>query len=216
MVCTRALIFHTSIVTRPFCGYKNSWPCDLDLGIWSTNHGSIFWMLCTRTLIFHMSVSSDKTFLWIPTDFTLWPWCLTYIRKTLTMLILFEEYVLGLWYFTWMFIVTIPCSGYQQVLTLWPWPLCLTYLLKTLTLAVSFEWYVLWLWYCTWVFLETRPPHGYQQIWPCELDLDILPIYLKFKLWLEFFNTCSMYQDLNISYDCSLWQDLSMAYKNFS
>jgi hypothetical protein len=113
--------------TSTFHGYKYFWPCDFDLGVWPICHienfnlNYIFWMICSRILIFHMSVSSDKTFPWIPTDLTLWPWpwCLTYILKTLTMHIYFEwyMYVLGLWYFTWMFVVTSPFSEDQQV---WP------------------------------------------------------------------------------------------------
>jgi hypothetical protein len=45
-----------------------------DLFIQNLSHGYNFWMVCTKTLIFHMSVCCDKTFPWVPTGLTLWPW----------------------------------------------------------------------------------------------------------------------------------------------
>ena len=32
------------------------------------------WIVCAKALIFHMSIFSIKTFLWVPTFLTLWPW----------------------------------------------------------------------------------------------------------------------------------------------
>ena len=124
-----------------------------DLLFKNFNLGYNIWMVSTRALIFHMSVSYGKTFPWVPKVLTLWPWPLTYLLKTLTLAITFKWYVLGCWYFTWVFLVT-------RSLTLWPW--CLTYLLKTLILAITFKWYVQGCWYFTWVFLVTRSFHGYQ------------------------------------------------------
>jgi hypothetical protein len=143
------------------------------------NLGYNFQMVCTRMLIFHMSVSCDKIFSWVPKFLTMWPWpwCLTYLLKTLILAITFKRYVLGCWYFTWVFLVTRSFHGYQNVLTLWLWPWCLTLLLKTLTLAITFKWYVLGCWYFTWVFLVTRSLHGYQTFWPFDLDLDVWPSY---------------------------------------
>jgi hypothetical protein len=126
LVGTRALTFHMSVP----CNKTFSWvQKNLTLWLWLwyltyllktlTLAISFKWYVCTRTLIFNTSVSSDQTFPWVPTDLTLWPrpWCLTYIIKTLTLPISFELYVLGLWYFTWVFVVTNPFSGCQQV---WP------------------------------------------------------------------------------------------------
>ena len=145
-----------------------------DLLIKNFNLGHNTFMVSIRALIFHMSVPCDKAFPWVPKFLTLWPWpwCLTYLLKTLTLAITFKWHVLGCWYFTWVFLVIRPFHGYQQI---WPW--CLTYLLKTLTLPITREWYVLGFWYFAWVFLVTRPFHGYQHFWPCDLDLGVWPTY---------------------------------------
>jgi hypothetical protein len=84
--------------------------------------------------------------------------------------------VLRLRYFTWVFLVTRPCHGYQNV---WPWPLCLTYLLKTLILDKSFDWLINLLFYvplknisliwrrhhCQWRAAKFRPMLGAQGLW---------------------------------------------------
>ena len=64
--------------------------------------------MSVRASIFQMSIPYDKTFPWVPTFFTLWPWpwSLTYFLKTLTLLITFEQWVLKLWYFKWVYFVT--------------------------------------------------------------------------------------------------------------
>jgi hypothetical protein len=109
---TSALKFYMSVI--PFCGYKKIWPCDFDLGVWSTyqklNLGYIFWMVGIRALTFHMSIPCNKTFSLRP-----WPWCLTYLLKTLILAISFERYVLGLWYFTWVFLLASPFHWYKQI-----------------------------------------------------------------------------------------------------
>jgi hypothetical protein len=38
----------------------------------------------------------------------LWPWCLTYLLKTLTLAITFRWYVLWCWYFTWVLLSWVP------------------------------------------------------------------------------------------------------------
>jgi hypothetical protein len=132
MVCTRKLIFHMSVP----CDKIFSWVpkfFDLvtltlmfDLFIKNFNLGYNFQMVCTGMLIFHMSIPCDKIFSWVPKFLTMWPWrwCLTYLLKTLTLAITFKWYVLGCWYFTWVFLVTRSFHVYQ---TLWPcgldvWP----------------------------------------------------------------------------------------------
>ena len=71
-------------------------------------------------MLFHTSILCDKTFPWVPLFFTLWPWpwSLTHFLKTLTMLITFEQWVLELWYFTWVFLVlkTFPCFHYFLII----------------------------------------------------------------------------------------------------
>ena len=110
-------------VIRPFWGYHYFLPCDLDLGVWpffkNFNLSNNFWTVSARTLIFHMSISCDKTFLWLPLFFTLWPWpwSLIHFLKTLTLLITFEQWLLDLWYFTWVFLVIRPFLGYHYF---WP------------------------------------------------------------------------------------------------
>ena len=105
------------------------------------------------------------------------------LGKTSTLLITFEQWVLELWYFTWLFPVMRPFRGYHYFwyfwtvraialifhtnipcdktfswvplfFNLWHWPWRLTYFLKTLTLIISFEQWDLDIWYFTWVFLE--------------------------------------------------------------
>jgi hypothetical protein len=58
-------------------------------------------MVSTRASIFHMSVPCGKTFPWVPNFLTMWswPWCLTYLLKTLTLAITFKWYVRGRSYF---------------------------------------------------------------------------------------------------------------------
>ena len=50
--------------------------------------------------------------------FTLWPWpcSLIHFLKTLTLLITFEQWGLELWYFTCVFLVISPFSGYHYFL----------------------------------------------------------------------------------------------------
>ena len=81
------------------------------------NHGYNFWMVGITTLILHMSVHCDKIFPMIPTNLTLWPWpwCLTYLSKTLKLDISFEWYMLGLWYFSWVFLMTTPFHYYLKI-----------------------------------------------------------------------------------------------------
>ena len=69
---------HIFLETRPFFWYQHFLPCDLDLGVWpifkNFNLGYNFWMVGDRAFIFHMYIPCDKTFLLIPTFFTVWPW----------------------------------------------------------------------------------------------------------------------------------------------
>ena len=87
--------------------------------LWNFNLANNFSTVRARALIFHMSIPCDKTFLWIPLFLTLWPWPwrLTYFLKTLTLWISFEQWVLELWYYTWVFLVIRPFSGYHYF---WP------------------------------------------------------------------------------------------------
>jgi hypothetical protein len=96
------------------------------------------------------------------------------LSKTLTLSITFEWYVLGCWYFKWVFFVTRSFHGYQNV-----WLVTLTFylLIKNFNLAYNF-WMV-----CTkaLIFHMSVPYgktfHGYQTFWPCDLDLDVWHTY---------------------------------------
>ena len=99
--------------------------------------------------------------------------------ETLIVLITFEQWVLELWYFTWIFLVIRLFREYHYFL-----PVTLTlefdpFILKTLILLITFEQWVLELWYFTWVFLVMRPFSGYFYFWPCDLDLWVWPIFWK-------------------------------------
>ena len=95
----RALIFHMNMP----CAKTFPWV-------------PIFWTVSAKALIFHMSIPGDKTFPWVPTFMTLCPWSLTCLFKTLTFLVVFEQWGLELWYFTWIFLVTRPFHGNQHFL----------------------------------------------------------------------------------------------------
>ena len=133
------------LVTRPFCPYQKIWPCDLDLDFWPSfeklNFGYNFWTKKEKAFILNMLVPFDKTFLFVPKKFTLWPWpwLLTYFWKKL---------YLGCDFWTkrdkaFILQVCIPCGktflSIPKTLTLWPWPWLLTYFWKNLTLAITFE-----------------------------------------------------------------------------
>ena len=104
-------------VIRPFCVAMIFDPVtlalELDLFFENFNLANNFWTVSARALIFHMSIPCDKTFLWVPLFLTLWPWpwSLTHLKKTITLLITFEQWVLELWYFTWVFLVIRPFRG---------------------------------------------------------------------------------------------------------
>ena len=161
---------------------------EFDLLFKNFNLVNNFWTVSSKALIFHMSIPCDKTFQWVPLFFTMWPWpsCLIYFLKTLNLLITFEQWVLELWYFTWVFLVIRPFSGYHYFFTPWPWPSCLIYFWKLLTLLITFELWVLELWYFTWVFLVIRPIRWYHNFWPCDLDLRVRPIFMNLILLITF------------------------------
>ena len=65
------------------------------------------------------------------------------IKKMFTNIQTFEQWVLELWYITWVFLVIRPFTGTITFFTLWPWPWSLTNFLKTLTLLRTFKQWVL-------------------------------------------------------------------------
>ena len=111
-----------------------------------------------------------------------------FLSETLTLLITVEQWVLELWYFTWVFLVMGPFSGYHYF---WPWPWSLTHFLKSLTLLIAFEQWELELWYFTWVFLVMRPFRGYHYFWPCDIELGVWPIFFHFYLFNYFLTESS-------------------------
>ena len=103
------------LVTRPFRGYHDFWPCDLDVNLFFENYNlaNNFWTVSASALIFHMTIPCDKPFPWVALFLTLWPWpwSLMYFLKILTLIIAFEQWLLELWYFTWLFLVIRPFCG---------------------------------------------------------------------------------------------------------
>ena len=79
----------------------------------------------------------------------------------------FWQWVLELWYFIWVFLVTRPFCGYHDFL-----PCDLDFevwtIFENLVLLITFEQLVLELWYFTGVILVTRPFRGYHYffVWP--------------------------------------------------
>ena len=88
----------TVLVTRPFNQYQTFWPCDLHIDLWPTfskvNLYPNFWTVDIGLFIFHMSTSIPyyKIFGSVSTPFTMPPWLLplTYIFKTLTLILILE------------------------------------------------------------------------------------------------------------------------------
>ena len=64
----------TFLVTRPFQGYQNFWPCDLDLLLKNFNLGHSFITRRGWAFILHMCTPCDKAFPWVPNFLTKWPW----------------------------------------------------------------------------------------------------------------------------------------------
>jgi hypothetical protein len=87
-----------------------------------SNLGFNFWLVSTRTLIFHTSIPCDKTFPWVEKCLNL-TLVFDLLIENLNFGYIFCLYVLGLWRFTWMFLVTRPFGGYQKFdldLDVWP------------------------------------------------------------------------------------------------
>ena len=61
------------LVTRPFRGHQNIWPCDFDLGVWTL----------TLLITFEQWVLDFWNYTWIFLVLTpfCWPWHLTYLEK---------------------------------------------------------------------------------------------------------------------------------------
>ena len=80
--------------------------------LWNFYLANNFRTVSARALIFHMSIPCDKTFPWVPLLF--YPVTLTLefdsFFETQTLLIIFEQWVLELWYFIWIFHVIRPFS----------------------------------------------------------------------------------------------------------
>ena len=124
-VSARALIFHMNIP----CDKNFPWvPLFFTLWPWPTlefdpffvnfNLANNFQTVSARALLFDMNIPCDKTIPWVPLVFTLWPWpwSLTHFLKTLSLLITFEQQVLWLWYFTWIFPVITTFHKYHYFL----------------------------------------------------------------------------------------------------
>ena len=109
-----------------------------------------------RALLLHKCIPCHKSFLLIPNFLILWPWpwLLTYFWKNLTLAITFEPKVIGLSYFTFVFLVARHFCKYQYF---WICDLDLDLLLKNLTLAITFEPKAIGLSHFTCVFLVARP-----------------------------------------------------------
>ena len=121
--------------------------------------------------------------------FTLWPWplSLTYFLKTLTLQITFEQWVLELWYFTWVFLVIRHFSGYHYFFH----PMTLTFefdlLFSNFNFANNF-----WIVSARALIFHMsipnviRPIHWYHNFWPCDLDLRVKPIFINLILLITF------------------------------
>jgi hypothetical protein len=165
----------------------------LDLHIENINHAYIFWKVCSRILMFvvtnpFIGYQQDWHLHWVPTRLTLWPWpfCLTYLLKTLTLAVSCEWYVLGLLIF------------HRSVL----WDKIPPWVPTGLTLTLTIDLHIENFNFCynfqivctrTWIYHDCSLWQGLsmandvttiieQVIWQCELS--IWPIFQK--LWCRY------------------------------
>ena len=93
--------------------------------IWNFYLANNVWTVNAR--VWYMSIPSDKTFPWVSTYLILWPWSLPLFIKIFNLLITFEQPVLELLYYIFVFLVTTAFYGYQHVLTLRYWSVSLVF-----------------------------------------------------------------------------------------
>ena len=146
--------------------------------VWNFNLPNNIWTVRVRALIFHKRISCDLTFLWIPTFFFNHV-ALTFefdvLRKTLTLILSFEQELLGVWYFRWVFQMTRPFHGHQH---LWHCD-------NDLEFDLFFEYFSLahkfWTGFLIFhlVFLVTRPSRGTNNFFPLTLEFDLLCEHFK-------------------------------------
>ena len=92
--------------------------------VWNLILANNSWTVRDRTLIFQRafllatSFRGHQHFLPCDLDLEVWPTCI--YNKAITLLITFEQWVLKLWYFTWVFYETRLFRGYRQI---WPFDL---------------------------------------------------------------------------------------------
>ena len=135
-----------------------------------------------------MNIPCDKTFPWVPLFFTLWPRSLTHF---LTLLITFEQRVLELWYFTWVFLVIRPFPGFIIFDTV---TLTLDFDPFFENLLITFEQWVLELWISLMnIPCDTTFPWVPLFFYPVTLTLEfdlllkILTLLITFELWVQSF-----------------------------
>ena len=149
MNSARALVFHMNIIrymTFPWVPTINFWPYDHYLGAWPTfwktfSHSKSVWTVSACVYAFDMIIFSGNSFPWVSTFFFNSVTLIMesyYFFKTLTFLKTFEQWVLKLWYSTWIFYETMHSPGNQHFwpCDLDPWPLTIFY--KTLILLIFF------------------------------------------------------------------------------
>ena len=124
-VSAKALIFHVNIpcdktfLWVPIFLTMWPWPWSLNHFFENFNLANNSRTVSARTLIFNLNIPCDKTFQWVPLFLTLWPWLWSltqFLKKNLTLLITFEQWVLELGYFTWLFPGIRPFCGYHYFL----------------------------------------------------------------------------------------------------
>ena len=108
------------------------------------------------------------------------------LSETLTLLITFEQWVLALWYFKWVFLVIRPSRGYHYFFTLWPWPRRMTHFFDKFNLAYNF-WTV-----------SARALIFHMSI-PCDKSFPWVPLF--FTLWPWPLSLTHFKKNLNLAYN---------------
>ena len=137
----------------------------IDLKVWPNvwkllkSHVNNLWVSASA-LTCHFNIPWFKTFLWVATILTLWPWSwsLTYLLKIISLQIKIKQWIVDLWYFKWVYLsVESKCFNHVTLEA---------YVLKTFNFFNNIWIWVLELWYFTWLFLVIS---SVDTFWPWHL-----------------------------------------------
>ena len=145
--------------------------------LYNLNLANNVWTMSAKALIFPLIRPSADTIIFYPVTLTL-DFDQFFENFNLANNFCFKQWVLEIWYSTWIFPVIRPFRGYHYFspcdLYLGVWPF-----FETLTLLITFEQWVLEIWYFTWIFPVKRHFRGYDNFFLATLILESEQFFLK-------------------------------------